>query len=471
MNQKRSYTDIQYIILFVIIGIILLFQYSSNFSFDETLLFIELILAYIWITALLIYAKLKFDLHVFEPISIIAAIYEGIFIFKPIIDLRNQSMIEHGISVISGGDKATLLFVLGFTIFYFSYYLNHRKITYRGRNIIKMQKNDFPLKKEQLLTLYISWIIVFILCIYCMITEGLSLQYIFSFGSEGTRSISDESSVLSFLSNLGITLVTLWLMILEYSDNKIFKLTITFLSIIYILMRNARWLMLVFIISPIVLYYIKRKKEPQIFKIVLIGFIGLTIFAWMQVNRAILASGNGIQGWGNQGFSLEVLLAPLESDLSTYRTFYSMVEKYPSQYPYMLGTTFFYALVLFIPRVIWVGKPDNPVRDMIENSLNIKARQSGTAVANIGEYYANFGLLGIMVFMYILGWVSSSLKKYVFQREDLDIYIMYSILYPLFFQWIARGNFSGNLYLTFFAVLPILLKNFFIKERGSVKNL
>lgn len=468
MNQKRSYTDIQYIILFVIIGIILLFQYSSNFSFDETLLFIELILAYIWITALLIYAKLKFDLHVFEPISIIAAIYEGIFIFKPIIDLRNQSMIEHGISVISGGDKATLLFVLGFTIFYFSYYLNHRKITYRGRNIIKMQKNDFPLKKEQLLTLYISWIIVFILCIYCMITEGLSLQYIFSFGSEGTRSISDESSVLSFLSNLGITLVTLWLMILEYSDNKIFKLTITFLSIIYILMRNARWLMLVFIISPIVLYYIKRKKEPQIFKIVLIGFIGLTIFAWMQVNRAILASGNGIQGWGNQGFSLEVLLAPLESDLSTYRTFYSMVEKYPSQYPYMLGTTFFYALVLFIPRVIWVGKPDNPVRDMIENSLNIKARQSGTAVANIGEYYANFGLLGIMVFMYILGWVSSSLKKYVFQREDLDIYIMYSILYPLFFQWIARGNFSGNLYLTFFAVLPILLKNFFIKEREGV---
>ena len=87
---------------------------------------------------------------------------------------------------------------------------------------------------------------------------------------------------------------------------------------------------------------------------------------------------------------------------------------------------------------------------------------------NIGEYYANFGLLGIMVFMYILGWVSSSLKKYVFQREDLDIYIMYSILYPLFFQWIARGNFSGNLYLTFFAVLPILLKNFFIKEREGV---
>lgn len=468
MNQKRSYTDIQYILLFVIIGIILLFQYSNNFSLDETLLFIELMLAYIWITALLIYAKLKFDLHIFEPISIIAAIYEGIFIFKPIIDLRNHSMIEHGISVISGGDKATLLFILGFTFFYFSYYLNHRKIIYRGRDIIRTQKNNFRLKKEQLLTLYISWIIVFILCIYCMITEGLSLQYIFSFGSEGLRSISDESSVLSFLSNFGITLVTLWLMILEYSDNKIIKLVITFLSIIYILMRNARWLMLVFIISPIALYYIKRKKEPQIFKIVLIGLIGLTIFAWMQVNRSILASGNGMQGWGNQGFSLDVLLAPLESDLSTYRTFYSMVEKYPSQYPYMLGTTFFYALVLFIPRVIWVGKPDNPVRDMIENSLNIKARQSGTAVANIGEYYANFGLLGVMVFMYLLGWICSSLKKYVFQQEDLDIYIMYSILYPLLFQWIARGNFSGNLYLTFFAVLPIVLKKIFMKEREEV---
>ena len=169
-----------------------------------------------------------------------------------------------------------------------------------------------------------------------------------------------------------------------------------------------------------------------------------------------------MQGWGADGFTLEKLLAPLESDLSTYRTFYSMVERFPAEYSYMLGQTFLYVLVLFIPRAIWAGKPDNPVRDMIEHSLNKRARASGTAVANIGEFYANFGIFGIVAFMYLIGWITSSLKHAVFnsvpgQNKAERKYIAYSIIYPLFFQWIARGNFSGNFYMTIFAMLPFIV--------------
>ena len=141
--------------------------------------------------------------------------------------------------------------------------------------------------------------------------------------------------------------------------------------------------MLAFIVAPITLRYLKKGKQPRLLWVILIGVGGLAIFAWMQANRATLASGGAMQGWGADGFTLEKLLAPLESDLSTYRTFYSMVERFPAEYSYMLGQTFLYVLVLFIPRAIWAGKPDNPVRDMIEHSLNKRARASGTAVANI----------------------------------------------------------------------------------------
>ena len=169
-----------------------------------------------------------------------------------------------------------------------------------------------------------------------------------------------------------------------------------------------------------------------------------------------------MQGWGAGGFTLGKLLAPLESDLSTYRTFYSMVERFPAEYSYMLGQTFLYVFVLFVPRAIWAGKPDNPVRDMIERSLNKQARVSGTAVANIGEFYANFGVLGIVAFMYLIGWIASSIKHAIFnsipcQNRAESKYIAYSIIFPLFFQWIARGNFSGNFYMTIFAMLPFIV--------------
>ena len=165
-------------------------------------------------------------------------------------------------------------------------------------------------------------------------------------------------------------------------------------------------------------------------------------------------------GWGAGGFTLEKLLAPLESDLSTYRTFYAMVLKYPSDYPYLLGSTFLYGLILFVPRALWKGKPDNPVRDMIEHALNRQARASGTAVANIGECYANFGPVGVVILMYLFGRGAATLKRYCMEEtvgKGSIMEILYAVSDPLLFQWVARGNFSGNVYVTLFAWIPALL--------------
>ena len=98
------------------------------------------------------------------------------------------------------------------------------------------------------------------------------------------------------------------------------------------------------------------------------------------------------------------------------------------------------------------------VVELIEHSLNSSARISGTAVANIGEFYANFGPIGIMIGMIILGLVARKVKNYflVENTENENSLIIYSIIYPLLFQWIARGNFCGNFYVTIFALLPFV---------------
>jgi oligosaccharide repeat unit polymerase len=461
MRSRTSVLGIEYVALYILFGLVLMFQYSFSFNEDETYLFIVLMATYIWIVGLLVYAKFRFDLQVFEPISIVSVIYICIFIVKPIVDLRGGEMYEHGIYVLNGGVKATVLFVLGYTVLYFSYYLNHKRLVFNLNAAGNKKKLPDPEISNNLSVLYIVWAIVFVLCIIGLLSQGLSLRYIFSFGAGGERVVDDGNTALLFLSNFGVTLVALWLMIIDMSKNMAVKITTTALCIIYILMRNARWLMLVFIVAPIALYFLKRHRQPRLLWIVLIGFAGLLVFAWMQANRYNLATGGAMRYWSFKDITLSTLLAPLESDFSTYRTFYSMVQRFPSQYSYMMGTTFLYTFIIFVPRIIWPGKPDNPIRDMIEHSLNQYARKSGTSVANIGEFYANFGVIGIVLFMYLLGWILAAIKKRVFSNSkpiSNDGLIFYAIIYPLLFQWIARGNFSGNFYLTLFAVLPYLFR-------------
>lgn len=475
MSREKYISVAEFIIVYIAFGVVLLFQYSRVFTENELFLFAELIMAYVWISGLLVYAKIRFDLNIFEPISMITVIYEGIFIIKPLIDLRNNTMSEHGISVIGGGAKATLLFVIGYTVFYFSYYTEHRFSLRRETNEGEHHEYKNLLKDNRFPWIYVGWLIVYALCIYCMFTQGLSLRYIFSFGTDGVRVRDESNTALLFLSNFGITLISLWLMILEYSKNIAMKIITTSLCIIYILMRNARWLMFVFILAPITLAYLKKKRQPRLLLVVLVAVVGLFIFAWMQSNRATLAAGGAMQGWGVEGFSLETLVSPLESDLSTYRTFYNMVERYPARYDFLYGVTFLYTFVLFIPRALWPGKPDNPVRDVIEHSLNKSARASGTAVANIGEFYANFGAVGIVCFMYLIGWIAVTIKEHIFLsgengKKNMNRYMAYSIFFPLLFQWIARGNFSGNIYMTLFAMLPFLLVKMLKRQKSGVET-
>lgn len=471
MQVKKDLSKIEATIIYLAFVIFLSFQYRSSFNREEVLLFIELLASFVWAGGLLLFARLRFRLYLFEPLSIISVLYLSIFVIKPLIDLHNNKLIEHGVRVINGGGKATAIFLVGYTIFFICYYMRHRVIRFRA-HVTDDPGIDKPLSGN-LSQLYIAWIMTYILSVACLLSQGLSLRYIFSFGSDGIREDSGNTALL-FLSNFGITMLSIWLMILDKSEKRSVKILTTAFVLIYVLMRNARWLMLVVIVAPVTAYYTKRKSEPNILITFILCIAGLTLFAWMQVNRNILYAGGAMQGWGDQGFSLSILLAPLESDLNTYRTFYAMTQRFPSQYSYMLGKTFLYTFILFVPRAIWPGKPDNPVRDMIEHSLNKRARISGTAVANIGEFYANFGILGVAIGMYLLGWIASEMKRRLlpiseyYKDETGNKRLMYAILFPLCFQWIARGNFSGNFYMTIFAVLPFVVSKIRFKKRGVI---
>lgn len=460
MQKNRKYGHIVSFYVYLFLLIYFAFKYREDYSLYEKELFFVLLFSYIICGGLFVFAIIRHSLYLFEPFSLSALLYIGIFNYKPIIDLYYSNVSDNGVNVLSGGVKATVIFTIGFICFYFGYYstikMKYYKRFYLEKDKINTEKTIISNSKSD--WALIGWIISYICCIAAIISQGSSLRYIFSLASSGTRLIDDSNTALLFLSNFGITMATCWLMIIVRPGNKAKKIFITALSLIYLIMRNGRWLILIFVSSPLVFYYTRRRSRPKWTFTIAGGFLLLLIFAWMQLNRANIAFGRQMSGWGENGLTFEILLSPFNTDLSTYRTFYGMVSRFPSDYPYMFGKSFLYVFILFIPRVIWAGKPDNPVRDMIEHSLNNLARRSGTAVANIGEFYANFGIAGVFILMFTFGKIISKLKK-LYNKPTEDSLIIYAILLPLLFQWIARGNFSGNFYTTVFALLPFILKS------------
>lgn len=453
-NIKLSIPQFMAFCIYIIIGMLLIVSFPGNeYTNTEVLLYTVLVIAYFIIVGLVVFSIIKFHIYLFEPFAIISILYIAIFIYRPIQDLLAHSIQYGGIDLTEAGIKATVFFVVGYLAFYFGYFSEKRGLKCVNKALLY---NTTP----NISNLVLLWFVFYVLCIISTLSSGFSLKYVFSLGSEGERIVEQGNTALLFLSNFATSLLVVWMMIVSKSKNIALKIILTVLTVIYLIVRNARWLILIMVLEPLVYYYTKKRKKPKLIGIVILGILALVMFAWMQMNRYNIATGKEMQSFAeNGGLSLEILMSPFDSDLTTYTSFYGMTQSFPSAHPYMCGKTFMYVFVLFIPRAIWKTKPDNPVRYMIECSLGSFAKSNGRAVPNIGEMYANFGIIGIILLMFLFGYIVSQLKQF-YEKPTENRLVIYSLLYPLMFQWVARGNFSGNFYYTLFAFIPFMIQWF-----------
>ena len=92
---------------------------------------------------------------------------------------------------------------------------------------------------------------------------------------------------------------------------------------------------------------------------------------------------------------------------------------------------------------------------------------SGTAYPIIGEFYIEFGSAGVVIFMFLYGYLNKSwLNRYGLSYSKFDK-IMYSILLLSNFQIVIRGYTPSNFYMVIFFVLPLL----FIKFLKGIKRI
>lgn len=457
VRRKRA----GFLLIYLGLGLLFLLKWF-DIPMEYQLNYCVLLMAYFIVGGVTFYFYASGKVKIFDPFSIISMLYLMIMVIYPLYDYIRMNLAKSGVDTSAGCIKATLIFMPAYCLFCLGYF---RKQTKRDesnffRNIETLANKDMALIG------IICWIVSFVGCMAGQASRGFSIQYILSMGRVAQQNevfINSSSGGLLFLLMLAPTMIVSQMMILVYSKNCVLKLCTMVLSFIYLFMRGSRMLVLVMIAAPLVYWYIKRNRSPSMHLMTCAGITALILFAILQIARVSIARGQDFRTIVNEHlFSLDTYLAVFESDFSTYKVFYGIVQAIPQRKEYLMGEGLFgYTLALIIPRVLWPGKPDAPERAVVYAAMGQRAVDAGNAYPNLGTFYSEFGIIGCLIFMWIYGALASKSKKLMASSMKSQM-ILYACLWPFFFQLTAR-SISNAFYSLFFGMLPMIAAWFYSK--------
>lgn len=108
-----------------------------------------------------------------------------------------------------------------------------------------------------------------------------------------------------------------------------------------------------------------------------------------------------------EGVNKDNIAYTLQSNFDIYKTFYGIVDKYPSQYDFWYGEAVFVSpIIMWVPRFIWPSKPkgsEYPLTISMQNALGKDViEKAAMSSPNLTEYYLDFGWLGIIIVVLLL---------------------------------------------------------------------
>lgn len=399
------------------------------------------------------------DSDIFSPLLFGYVLFYLIFVYRPLYDItRGGIFSSSGKDVSEGCVKATLIFGLGLLFLSIAY-----SFTKKSGTLVKMfdERNIKKDSRHFFIALFI-WSVSFFASILYLLKNGFSLSYIFSFGLLTKSATNNETSFL-FLSTLKSCLIASWIYIAIYGKRLTLKILLFILGLIPFVLMGRRAAAIIYFLSPIIYFFLKNNKKINLLFVLIVGIFLLVFIAIIGSNRMNVARGQGLS------LSFSDLLLPFDYELTTYRCFYALVESVPSLHNYTFGFNMFvYTLIMLIPRAIWPSKPESPISEIMLISVDQTAVDGGAVFPMVGEFYFEFGILGVVFMMLVLGVILKKLYllRVVYSGTDNHGLLLFSVEFMVLLQVFTRGNTPSNFYYILLTAFPIL----FISHLDTTKS-
>lgn len=450
--MKKVNRNILIVLSFFLIGIegiVWIGLMPTNLSAQLHKNYIFLVVAYFLYTYFLWITFVRHKIDLFEPLVFVSAMYFALLIFAPMVCIIRGTTLILGADTMGGCIRGTTIFLISFFFFFIGYYK-------KGSRKEKRKKIDGNgvFDKCQLMLLF--WVGCLFLTIIYDMSEGKSPLYILTFGQAGAVAQEQSDSSLQILINFSYSLLGAWLYLWkEWESHDIVKIAMYLITLSVFATRGFRFILVIALFAPVVLHYLINKKRPNIFNVIVVCILILSFMGSFESIRNNLRTGTQIT---EVTTGTDALWDVFDSDFCTFKAYYGVVEAFPQKMNYTYGKQMLlYTAVMMIPRALWKEKPYPPTHEVATVAMNEVAAKSGMAFPNIGEFYFEFGPIGVVVCMFIFGVLCSNLKVILKKADDIEDLIIYSVTFLALVQIIGRGYIPSNFYLLIFLNLPMFL--------------
>ena len=396
-----------------------------------------------------------YPMDIFDPFPLTTGIYLMIFAICPMSDVLNDTTAVYGFNPVGGAFKGTLIFIASYVAFTIGYISKKKYCNYNYYDFTCEQITVSDRSKVLIIS-YFLWIIGLAGTFIYMTGNGLSIKYILSLGIDsGSDIVESSGSPLGFIGMLTFTMITSCVYIMFYEKNKLITAIIFAVTMACLLVRGFRSIIIILMVAPIIYYYVKNGKRPKLITVLIMLFIVVLMIGAVGFVRNDLRAGEGAS---LQEFNKDVVIDTLMDNFRRYNIFYGMVEALPSKHNYTFGKNFLYTITMIIPRIIWPGKPQPVMSEILTVSTNATIASTGAAWPNIGEYYMEFGIPGCIIIMYFMGRVFSRLRASFNSEAATPHSLMgYSVFIPSLVTIIAYGYTPSTAYMIIFLLIPIFV--------------
>lgn len=390
--------------------------------------------------------------NLFQPLHIYAFFYLCICFLTPCFMVIAHEEDCHGTNIMGGCMSGTVIVIIAFASFLFGYLRNQSKLK------IADQIQDIPQSKKNKILKLSYWLFgtFCTLNFVLLIAIGYNLKYLFTLGGNGLADVVGIPDNLRFLFNSGYVLLVPWLFICAYGKKK-YAIIGAYLLFVIFYAYGWRFIIYIVAVAGAIVFYRTRNKTPKMSHIIILGAI---LFIYSTIGgmvRGAMRSGEAttVEKIDNDNF-----IYTLESNFDIYKTYYGVVQTYPSKEDFWYGQAVIASpIIMWIPRFVWPDKPlgtEYPLTIGIMKSCgNYAIEGAAMASPNITEYYLDFGVLGVIFYSFILGVVCKRMLKLYYSNSLYGV-IKYALFCGFLIQLINRGYMAQLVTLIVILYLPLL---------------
>lgn len=462
MNGKKK--SILGLLFIYILGVV---YFASNIPFGNAYLFdkyLVVFISYLVMFPIVLRVVVKMNVYIFEPFTMIVGLTFLTYSVGPMMSVILRDTSLNGFDVFDGCIEATLVYMISLVVFVLVYYSKSKYTDSMRIENDYYEDNDADIQK----IIIISYILLFIgmaVNIYDMLLKGFSLNYVLSLGMQGNRNMEIEAESIGGLSSFGSMIFIPLLYLDKYERKKWIPLILRIMCIVIALTRGTRFPLIVLVLSPIVMYFIERKKSPKGSTVLLIVALGVLLVGGVQMLRTSTRLGTGIKGAAWNQFNVLYIYGAFQGNFDMYKTLYAAINYFPSKEMFTFGQQMILCtLIWMIPRSLWPGKPVSYAMDVIKGRwMGAGAVRGAFACGQLTEYYFEFGILGCIVCMGLFARFCQYIKVKYVNPKNIHDYVMYAIMFPTLMQLVIRGATQMNVWSIIFMLLPMFVAKFLIK--------